>query len=256
MLEIFDSHAHYDAHAFDDDRDALLTSLAANGVCGVIDCADCLDSCVRNRALCEQYPFLYMAAGIHPERAATVDVDALEQQLLPYLQYEKTVAVGEIGLDYHWLDDCPKDKQKQVFEEQLRIAQIHNLPVIIHDREAHADTLELLRKYRPRGVVHCFSGSVETMRETVELGMYIGLGGVVTFKNARTAPLVAAAVPLDRLLLETDAPYMAPVPFRGKRCDSSMIAYIAEKIAEIRGMQTEELLHITAQNARRLFNIK
>lgn len=254
-MEIFDSHAHYDATAFDDDRDLLLASLPDGGVVGVINCADCLDSAARSKVLCERYPFLYMAAGVHPEQAATVDTDRLEEQLLPYLQYGKTVAVGEIGLDYYWEDACPRDKQRAVFETQLQIAQKFDLPVIVHDREAHADTLMLLRKYRPRGVVHCFSGSVETMREIVDLGMYIGLGGVVTFKNARVPVEVAAAVPLDRLLSETDAPYMAPVPFRGKRCDSTLISYAAEKIAQLRGMDTEEVLSITAQNARRLFGI-
>lgn len=252
---IFDSHAHYDAHAFDEDRDALLSSLPAQNVCGVIDCADTLASCARNLTLCKTYPFMYMAAGVHPENARDIDLARLEQDLLPFLQYEKTVAVGEIGLDYHWLEDCPKDKQQKVFAEQLRIATAHNLPVIVHDREAHADTLQFLQKYRPRGVVHCFSGSVQTMREIVKLGMYIGLGGVVTFKNARVALEVAAAVPLDRLLLETDAPYMAPVPFRGKRCDSTLIPYAAAKIAAVRGTDTDEILRITAENARRLFGV-
>ncbi len=254
-MEIFDSHAHYDAEAFNDDRDAVLASLPAAGVCGVINCADCLESAARSKALCEAYPFIYMAAGVHPEQAAAVDVDALEDALLPYLQYAKTVAVGEIGLDYYWENACPKDKQRAVFEKQLQIAQKYGLPVIVHDREAHADTLSLLKKYRPRGVVHCFSGSVETMREIVSLGMYIGLGGVVTFKNARVPVEVATAVPPDRLLSETDAPYMAPVPFRGKRCDSTLIPYAAAKIAELRGMEMEEILHITAENARRLFGV-
>lgn len=256
MPEIFDSHAHYDATAFDEDRDALLASLPTAGVCGVINCADCLESAARSKTLCKTYPFIYMAAGVHPEQAVAVNVDTLEDSLLPYLQYEKTVAVGEIGLDYYWEDACPKDKQLLVFEKQLEIAQKYDLPVIVHDREAHADTLSLLKKYRPRGVVHCFSGSVETMKEIVALGMYIGLGGVVTFKNARVPVEVAKAVPLDRLLSETDAPYMAPVPMRGKRCDSTLIPYAAAKIAEVRGMDTEELLHITAENARKLFGSK
>lgn len=254
-MEIFDSHAHYDATAFDEDRDALLSSLPANGVVGVINCADCADSAARCKVLCAQYPFVYMAAGIHPEQAAAVDPTTLEATLVPYLQYEKTVAVGEIGLDYYWEDACPRDQQLAVFEKQLQIAGAYDLPVIVHDREAHADTVALLRQYRPRGVVHCFSGSVETMKEILALGMYIGLGGVVTFKNARVPLEVASAVPLDRLLLETDAPYMAPVPFRGKRCDSSLIPYAAEKIAALRGMETAEILRMTAQNTRQLFGI-
>jgi len=255
MMEIFDSHAHYDSGAFDEDRDALLVSLPEKGVCGIINCADTLDSAARSLKLCEKYPFMYMAAGVHPENAACVNVDTLESDLIPFLTAEKTVAVGEIGLDYYWEDACPRDKQLEVFEKQLQIAQKYNLPVIVHDREAHADTVRLLKQYRPRGVVHCFSGSVETMREIVSIGMSIGLGGVVTFKNAKTPVEVAAAVPLDRLLLETDAPYLAPVPYRGKRCDSSLIPLAAEKIAEVRGMDKEDLLRITAENTRALFKI-
>lgn len=256
MLEIFDSHAHYDSGAFDEDRDSLLLSLSEKGVCGVINCADTLESAARSVKLCEQYPFMYMAAGVHPENAANVNVATLKEDLAPYLALPKTVAVGEIGLDYYWEDACPRDKQLQVFEAQLQIAKDYDLPVIVHDREAHADTVRLLQQYRPRGVVHCFSGSVETMREIVSIGMYIGLGGVVTFKKARVPVEVAAAVPLDRLLLETDAPYMAPVPFRGKRCDSSMIPLLAEKIAGLRGLTAEELLRTTAQNVRTLFKIE
>lgn len=255
MTEIFDSHAHYDSGAFDEDRETLLACLPDKGVCGVINCADTVASAARSKALCETYPFMYMAAGVHPENAAEVNVDTLESELAPFLTLPKTVAVGEIGLDYYWEDACPRDKQRAVFEEQLKIAQKYDLPVIVHDREAHADTVRLLQQYRPRGVVHCFSGSVETMREIVAMGMYIGLGGVVTFKNAKTPVEVAAAVPLDRLLLETDAPYMAPVPYRGKRCDSSLIPLSAEKIAEVRGMKTEELLRITEENTRTLFKI-
>ncbi len=254
-MEIFDSHAHYDSDAFNEDRDMLLASLPEKGVCGVINCADTVESAARSAALCEQYPFMYMAAGVHPENAAAVDIDTLESALAPFLTAEKTVAVGEIGLDYYWEDACPRAKQTEVFEAQLQIAQKYDLPVIVHDREAHADTVRLLKQYRPRGVVHCFSGSVETMREIVSIGMYIGLGGVVTFKNAKTPVAVAEAVPLSRLLLETDAPYLAPVPFRGKRCDSSLIPLAAEKIAELRGMTAEELLHITAENTRALFKI-
>lgn len=252
---IFDSHAHYDASQFDADRETLLSSLPEKGVQGVITCADCVESAKRCVTLCETYPFVYMAAGVHPESAALVDETALEGELSPFLQYEKTVAVGEIGLDYYYEDACPREKQRQVFETQLEIAKKWDKPVIIHDRDAHADTLELLQKHRPRGVVHCFSGSVPMMKELVKLDVYIGLGGVVTFKNARVPVEVAKEIPLDRLLLETDAPYMAPTPFRGKRNDSSLISLVAEKIGEIRGLSAEEVLRVTAQNTRRLFGI-
>ena len=252
---IFDSHAHYDASQFDADRDIVLSALPEKGVVGVINCADCLESAKRSAVLCEQYPFMYMAAGVHPESAALVDETRLEAELTPFLQYEKTVAVGEIGLDYYYEDACPREKQLSVFETQLKLAKQWDKPVIVHDRDAHADTLTLLQKHRPRGVVHCFSGSVEMMKELVKLGLYIGLGGVVTFKNARVPVEVAKEIPLDHLLLETDAPYMAPVPFRGKRNDSTLIAYTAEKIGEIRGLPTDEILRITVENTRRLFHI-
>ena len=168
---------------------------------------------------------------------------------------DKAVAVGEIGLDYYWEENAPRETQMDLFARQLALANDLGLPVIIHDREAHGDTMDLLRKYRPQGVLHCFSGSVEMMKEAVQLGLYIGLGGVVTFKNARKAVEVAAEVPPDRLLLETDAPYMAPVPFRGKRNDSRYISYVAERIAEIRGMDPQELVDRTAENGCRLFSL-
>lgn len=255
-MEIFDSHAHYHDAAFDDDRDALLAALPEKGVVGIINAADSIDSaavCVR---LAETHPYIYAAAGVHPEMAAGVDADTLETALQPFLAHEKTVAIGEIGLDYHYEDACPRAQQLAVFEAQLALAVKKNLPVIVHDREAHADTLRLLQQYRPCGVVHCFSGSVEMLREVLKIGMYIGLGGVVTFKNARQPLEVAAAVPADRLLLETDAPYMAPTPFRGQRCDSSLIPLAAEKIAALRGVTADEILHTAAANTRRLFGIR
>ena len=169
-------------------------------------------------------------------------------------KHPKVVAIGETGLDYHW--DIPKPLQNRIFEEQIRLSLDLNMPIVVHDREAHGDTFALLRKYKPKALIHCFSGSVELMREAVKMGMYISLGGVVTFKNARHSIDVAKEIPLDRLLLETDAPYMAPVPFRGKRCDSSLIIYPAQKIAEIRNMGVQELLDITCENAKRFYGIE
>ena len=212
------------------------------------------ESLKKTVALCEKYDYIYGAVGIHPECANDLpdnwlsDVEAL-------LSHPKIVAVGEIGLDYHWENECPREKQKEVLIAQLELAKKHDLPVVIHDREAHGDMMDILRKYKPKGVVHCFSGSAELAQETVKLGMYIGLGGVVTFKNARHSVEVAKAIPLDRLLTETDAPYMAPVPFRGKRCDSSMIPYDAAKIAEVRGITAQEVLETACENACRLFGI-
>lgn len=251
---IFDSHAHYDDTAFDADRDDLLAAFPAGGVIGVINAASDLDSARRSLALAEQYPFFYAAVGIHPEAA-----DTYSPAVLPTLEtlaaHPRAVAIGEIGLDYHWEENPPREQQKACFEAHLALANRLSLPVIVHDRDAHEDTLTLLKQYRPQGVLHCFSGSVEMMREAVAMGMYIGLGGAVTFKNARRPLEVAAAVPPDRLLLETDAPYMAPVPCRGHRCDSRMITHTAAVIANVRGISVEEVLQTTAENTRRLFGI-
>ena len=252
---IFDSHAHYESGQFDADREELLGSvLPQKGVVGVINMGSDMESLQQTVDLCDKYGYFYGAVGIHPECAADLPADWL-QQVEKLLSHPKIVAVGEIGLDYHWEDACPRKKQKEVFIAQLELAAKYGLPVVIHDREAHGDMMEILRKYKPKGVVHCFSGSVELARETVNLGMYVGLGGVVTFKNARHSVEVAADIPLERLLTETDAPYMAPVPFRGKRCDSSMIAYAAAKIAEVRGITAQEVLQTACENACRLFNI-
>jgi TatD DNase family protein len=249
---IFDSHAHYDDKSFDEDREQLLAGLPNLGVSHVLNCGADLASSLKAAALAEKYPYLYAAAGIHPEEAHDLPED-WEEQLKALLARPKMVAVGEIGLDYHFEENPPREVQRDVFEKQILLANERNLPIIVHDRDAHGDTMELLKKHRPRGVVHCFSGSVEMAKEVLRLGMYIGLGGAVTFKNARVPVEVAKMVPTDRLLLETDCPYMAPVPFRGKRNNSSLIAYTAERIAEIRGEDTQELILQANRNACRLF---
>lgn len=251
---IFDSHAHYDDEAFDQDRGEILRNLPAQGICRIVNVGADLQGCRDAVALAAAYPYIYAGVGIHPECVNDTPDEALNE-VGTLLDAPKVVAVGEIGLDYHFEDNAPREVQREWFAKQLALANRRGFPVIVHDRDAHGDTMELLCKYRPKGVVHCFSGSVEMMREVVRLGMYIGLGGAVTFKNARVPVEVAAAVPLNHLLLETDAPYMAPVPYRGKRCDSSMIAKTAERIAEIRQMPVEELLKATQQNASRLFGI-
>lgn len=251
---IFDSHAHYDDEAFDQDRGEILRNLPAQGICRIVNVGADLQGCRDAVALAAQYPYIYAAVGIHPECVKDTPESAL-LEVETLLDAPKVVAVGEIGLDYHFAENAPREVQQVWFEKQLELANRRGLPVIVHDRDAHGDTMELLRKHKPKGVLHCFSGSVEMAREVTRLGMYIGLGGAVTFKNARVPVEVAADLPLDRLLLETDAPYMAPVPFRGKRCDSSMIAKTAERIAEIRQMPVEALLEATRQNAARLFGI-
>lgn len=254
-MSIFDSHAHYLSSAFDEDREELLARLLSGDVSGIVEAATDADSSRKAVALANRFPALYAAVGIHPEAAFEAkreDIDTLRE----LASNKKVVAIGEIGLDYHYEDACPRDVQKQWFNNQLELANALNLPVVVHDRDAHEDVLNTLKAYRPRGVVHCFSGSVETAGEIIKLGMYIGLGGVVTFKNARKTVEVAAAIPLDRLLLETDAPYLAPVPLRGHRCDSSMIAHTASVIADIRGISMHDVLTAAEQNACRLFGIE
>lgn len=254
MSFIFDSHAHYDADAFDADRDAVLTALPSQGVCAVVQCATDPESIHKSLAMAEKYPYIRVAVGIHPEfvSAATPDwLDTVRQAAA----HPMVCAIGEIGLDYYWEENAPREVQVEWCRRQIELAQELDLPVILHDREAHEDTLNLIREYRPRGVVHCFSGSAEMARQVTDLGMHIGLGGAATFKNARKPVEVAQSIPLDRLLLETDAPYMAPVPFRGKRCDSSLIAHTAARIAEIRDMDVDALLDATRDNANRLFGL-
>ncbi len=252
MGNIFDTHAHYDDRAFDEDRYELIDKLFEGEVCGIVNQGTTVETSKFSLELAHKYDNMYAAAGIHPECA---DENSMEQlNVIRELCCDpKVVAVGEIGLDYYY--DVPKELQRRVFEAQIRLAEELSLPVVIHDREAHGDVLDYIKKYRPKGIVHCFSGSREMAMEVVRLGMYIGMGGVITFKNARKSVEVIEAVPIESLVLETDCPYLAPVPYRGKRNDSSMIRFCAERIAEIKGMDTEELLRITAQNARRVYQL-
>ncbi len=255
MAQIFDSHAHYDDAAFDIDRDALLASLPSRGVGAVIHAATDPDSAERGLAMAARYPYMRVAVGIHPEAAGVAQPDWLDR-IRSLTSHPSVCAVGEIGLDYHYEDAAPRQVQLDLLRRQLEIAAESDLPVILHDRDAHEDMLTVLTEYRPRGVLHCFSGSVEMMRQVTALGLYIGLGGVTTFKNARRPAAVAAAVPSDRLLLETDAPYMAPEPCRGKRCDSTLIAHTAAHIASLRGVDTDTLLRETWDNACTLFGLE
>jgi len=251
---IFDSHAHYDDEAFNEDRSTLLADLPRRGICNVVNCGADLKSSAASVGLAAEYPYFYAAVGIHPECAKDAPEDYADQ-LVSLIGQNKVVAVGEIGLDYHFEDNAPRDVQKAIFEQQILLAIKHRLPIIVHDRDAHGDTMELLQKHKPTGVVHCFSGSVEMAKEVIRLGMYIGLGGAVTFKNARVPVEVAATIPLERMLMETDCPYMAPTPFRGKRNDSTLIAYTAARIAEIRGTTAQNILEVTRHNTETLFGI-
>lgn len=253
MNNIFDAHAHYDDDWFSDDREELLLSLPSKGVCGIVNAAVDLKTAEIARGFAEKYDYMYFTVGFHPENLEDMPDNYLEQIAL-MLRHEKAVALGEIGLDYHW--DIEKNLQHRVFDEQLKLSKELDVPVVVHDREAHGDVMEKLRYYKPKGLLHCFSGSVEMLKEVLKLGMSISLGGTVTYKNARVPVEVAQFVPLDRLLLETDSPYLSPVPQRGKRNDSSNIIFTASKIAEIKGMSTQKLLDITAENARRLYGIE
>lgn len=251
---IFESHAHYDDEAFNEDRETLLASMQENGIGTIINVGASIASTQSTIALTQQYPFLYGAAGVHPSETAELDEDKLcwlEQQC----RREKIVAVGEIGLDYHW----PKPDralQKYWFEKQLELAARVNLPLIIHSREAAKDTLDIMKAHHTqdsRGVIHCFSYTKEIAQEYIAMGYYIGIGGVITFSNARKLKEAAAAIPIERILLETDCPYLAPVPNRGKRNSSLNLPYVAQEIAQIKGISREEVVSITCENAQRLF---
>lgn len=250
-MGIFDTHAHYMKSDFGEDLENILAELPNKNVERVLAVGCDLPSSLEELALAERYDYIYAAAGIHPEYAAELPED-WESELEKLLAHKKVAALGEIGLDYHY-PEPPKDIQRKIFVKQLEMAERLNMPVIIHSRDASGDTMEILKQYKPRGVLHCFSGSVETAREVVKLGMYIGFTGVLTFKNSKKAWAACEAVPIDRLLLETDCPYMAPVPHRGERSDSSMIRFTAAKMAEIKGVSTEEMIDIARRNGERLF---
>lgn len=255
MNNIFDSHAHYNDDAFDSDRDVLLDRLLKNGVEYIVNVG--ADMCDNNDIikLVRNYKRIYGALGVHPEFAdKTPDkfILELEKQVL---SEPKIRAIGEIGLDYHY-DGYSKDIQKKVFIAQLKLADKMNMPVVIHSRDACEDTMEILRKYKPNGVMHCFGYSAEVAEEIISMGMYISFTGVLTFKNAKKALKAIEKVPLDKLMLETDCPYMAPEPFRGQRCTSNMIEKTAEKAAEVYNVSTEEILYATMENAKRFYSIE
>ncbi len=248
---IFDSHAHYDDSRFDDIRDNLFVEMSQNGVCGIVTCGCDEASSKAALKMAEENDFIYAAVGIHP---GNIDSGTTVEQIRALAAHKKCVAIGEIGLDYYWVDDN-KREQIEIFEKQILLAKELDLPILVHDRDAHGDTLETLKRHKPKGVVHCFSGSVEMAQEIIKLGMYIGVGGVITFKNAKKLPDVVRIIPDELLLVETDCPYLAPEPYRGKICHSGMIKYTAQKIAEIRGTTPENILNLTAKNAKKMLNL-
>ena len=254
-LPIFDSHAHYDDESFDEDRHVVIEDIKEKGVIGVLNCGASLEGARDSVKLADKYDFIYAAVGIHPSYADMVDSKVIEE-LEQLSKNEKVRAIGEIGLDYYWDENPSREIQKEAFRAQMKLAEKLDMPVVIHDREAHSDTLEILKEFpNVKGVIHCFSGSVEFARECLKLGYYIGFTGVVTFKNAKKIIEVAKEVPLDRILVETDCPYMAPVPYRGKRNQSSYITHILEKIAEIKDIPIEILNNHTISNIKNLLKI-
>lgn len=251
---IFDTHAHYDDGQFDPDRDILLRQMHEDGVECIINVGASLEGCHASIDLANRYDFVYAALGVHPDEVGNLDEAFLDWMRQTALTHGKVVAIGEIGLDYHW-DVEPREVQQAWFIRQMELARELQLPIAVHSRDAAKDTFDLIAAHGLDlgGVIHCYSYSPEMALEYVKLGYHIGLGGVVTFKNAKKAKETAAAIPLERIVLETDCPYMAPVPYRGKRNQSSYIAYVAETIAQIRGISAQEVLDVTAQNAKKLF---
>lgn len=253
---LFDSHAHYDDEKFDDDRHSLLESMQENNVGGIVNSCSELSDMERIIPLIEKYPFMYATVGIHPHSADTLDDEALER-IKAYLEHPKVKAIGEIGLDYYY-DFSPRKVQQEAFARQAELAKELKVPIVIHDRDAHKDTMDILRSVDVRdsgGEFHCYAGGVEMAREILGWGMYIAFGGSLTFKNARRPAEVAAYVPLDMMLIETDSPYLTPTPYRGRRNSSLYIHLVAEKIAEIKGIPVEEVERATFENAKKCFNI-
>ncbi len=255
--KIFDSHAHYDAEEFDDDRKEVIEELKNNGVIGIMNCSSSYESIAKTCELINTWDFIYGAVGIHPENADEFKDEMLEEFKEIIKKNPKVKAIGEIGLDYYWDENPDKEIQKDVFRKHMKLAEELNLPVIIHDRDAHEDTLNIIKEFpNVKGVVHCFSGSVEFAKECLKLGYYIGVTGVVTFKNAKKVVKVVKEVPIERLLVETDCPYMAPEPNRGKRNKSSYIKYVIEKISEIKEINPKEFNIKVNENLQNLFKIQ
>lgn len=252
---IFDTHAHYDDAQFDSDREELLSSMPDLGVTTIVNVSSTLESCEKCVEFARKYPYVYAAVGVHPDEVGALNEETFAE-MEALLDNDRVVAVGEIGLDYYW-DNESHELQKKWFVRQLELARQHHLPIIIHSREAAADTMEIMKAHAQglEGVIHCYSYSREQAEEYVKMGFYIGIGGVLTFKNAKKLKEVAAAIPLERIVLETDCPYLAPEPFRGKRNQSSYIRYVAEKLAEIKEMTVEEVIAVTEANAKKMYHL-
>ena len=251
---LFDTHAHLNDPAFDPDRQTLMESFRDAGVALVMNAGCSLESSRDIIAMAEQYPWLYASVGSHPDSASEVNEEVIEAYR-QMCRHEKVKAIGEIGLDYYY-EDIPREIQQKAFRMQMALAQELDMPVIVHERDAHNDGLAIIKEFpKVKGVFHCYSGSAEMARQLVNLGWYIGFTGVITFKNARKAVETAASIPLERIVLETDCPFMAPEPFRGKRNDPGYLYRMAEKLAQIRNISVEEVQEITTQNAKQLYRL-
>ena len=252
---LFDTHAHLNDPAFDPDREALMESFASAGVGLVMNAGCSLESSRDIVAMADKYPWLYASVGSHPDSANEVNAEVLEEYRKLCKLSNKVKAIGEIGLDYYY-EDIPRDIQQKAFRMQMALAQELDLPVIVHERDAHNDGMAIVKEFpKVKGVFHCYSGSAEMARQLVNMGWYIGFTGVLTFKNARKAVETAASIPLERIVLETDCPFMAPEPFRGKRNHPGYLYRMAEKLAEIRGISVEEVHAATYENGKRLYRI-
>ncbi|MDE6889120.1 MAG: TatD family hydrolase [Eubacterium sp.] len=255
---IFETHAHYEDERFDEDRDELLSSMHEHGIGTIVNVGASLDSVKKSISLASQYDFIYAAVGVHPSDISCMD-EAAYSWLQEQVKHPKVVAVGEIGLDYYWdKEESIQKQQRSWFRKQLELAEETGLPVIIHSRDAAEDTLAMIKEAYAKhitGVIHCFSYSAQLAEEYVRMGFYIGVGGVVTFKNAKKLKEVVARIPLERILLETDCPYMAPEPYRGKRNSSLYLPYVVQKIAEIKGVSEQEVADITQQNAKSMYRL-
>lgn len=254
---IFDTHAHYDDERFNEDRDALLKQLHQEGVSYILNAAASPESLNTTMELALKYPFVYAALGIHPHDAENINEDIINR-IRTLSKNDKVVAIGEIGLDYYY-DNSPRDLQRYWFERQIELAKELNLPVIIHDRDAHEDTIAILKKTDVKlvgGIFHCFTGSAQMAMEMLKLNLYIAVGGSVTFKNARKTLEVVEAVPLERLLVETDCPYLTPEPHRGKRNNSGYLVHVIRKIAGIKGISESEAAETTLMNAKKVFRLR
>lgn len=253
---LYDTHAHLNNPAFDGDRDEVIRKIKESGVGLVNNIGACIKTSYESIALAEKYDFIYAVCGVHPSETEALSEHDMET-LFAMSKHEKVKAIGEIGLDYHYEDGPDADTQKYWFERQIELAKETGLPVVIHDRESKGEAIKILKDHKVSdGVMHCFSGSAETAKELLKMGFYISFTGVVTFKNARKAIEALKAVPLDRLFIETDCPYMSPEPVRGTRNDSSNVIRIAEKYAEIKGVELEEVIEATTRNAKQFFKIR